>query len=297
MKKVAVLLSTYNGDDYIKKQIESIYRQNYSDFQLYVRDDGSSETFVNQLKLLQKEYPFVLMLGTNIGFVASFMTLLEKVEDAELYAFADQDDIWFEDKLKRAVDWFDKQENDKTPRLYHSAYNVIDNQNHVIEKFYFKNEGYDFRRSITENHYSGFSMVVNARLREYMLKGEWNKIGYHDWWAAMIVQAFGEAYSDEEVMALHRAHGDNITTFNILTRIQWFKKTLSEESEIRTRAIEFKRCFENELTSQNKAILSMFSVRGYHLKKALKKCFYPKRWRPIFSSEIIMRFLMLIGRV
>ena len=140
-------------------------------------------------------------------------------------------------------------------------------------------------------------MVINESLREYMLKGDWNKIGYHDWWAAMIVQAFGKSWSDERVTALHRAHGDNVTTFNMKTRLQWLRKTLVEESELHKRAVEFKRCFEKELKDKDKEMIALFSKERYNIWYALKKFFYPKRWRPVLSSEIVMRMLMLVGKV
>ena len=302
MNKVAILLSAYNGDDYIEEQIKSIYSQTYKDFILYVRDDGSAVAFQNQLKTLQKQYGFELILGENIGFVKSFMELLSNVADAELYAFSDQDDIWLEEKLQTAVAWFEQQKKERAneeqiPMLYHSAYDVVQSDEKVIDNFYFSDKGYDFRRSITENHYSGFSMVINRTLRDYMLRGNSDKIGYHDWWAAMIVQAFGIAHSDDKVLALHRAHGENVTTFNWKTRVEWLKKTLTEESEIRKRVMEFNCCFKEELSIEYKKVLQMFCVENYHLGYALRKSFYPKRWRPIISSEIIMRLLMLLGRV
>lgn len=302
MNKVAILLSAYNGDDYIEEQIKSIYSQTYKDFILYVRDDGSAVAFQNQLKTLQKQYGFELILGENIGFVKSFMELLSNVADAELYAFSDQDDIWLEEKLQTAVAWFEQQKKERAneeqiPMLYHSAYDVVQSDEKVIDNFYFPDRGYDFRRSITENHYSGFSMVINRTLRDYMLRGNSDKIGYHDWWAAMIVQAFGIAHSDDKVLALHRAHGENVTTFNWKTRVEWLKKTLTEESEIRIRCKEFRRCFYSRLSLEHQKALDLFSEEGYDLFYAFRKCFFCRRWRPIWSSEIIVRFLMLIGKI
>lgn len=302
MAKVAVLLSSYNGEQYIKEQINSIYKQTYKDFSLYVRDDGSSDACKELLRKLKSKYGFELFEGENLGFVGSFMWLLRNVKDADYYAFADQDDIWKEGKLKKAVDWFVKSEQEgfiraDRPALFHSAYDVIKDDGKVFDRFFFSEDEYDFRRSITENHYSGFSMVINKPLRNLMIRGEDDRIGYHDWWAAMIVHAFGTAHSDCKVMALHRAHGDNVTTFNLFTRFGWLKKTLSEESDIHKRAVEFNRCFGQKLRSTDKEYLDMFCGDRYNIINALKKCFFPARWRPVISSELVVRFLMLIGRI
>lgn len=298
MKKIAILLSTYNGDLYIEEQIESIYNQSYTNFELYVRDDGSNKDFVTLLKKLQKKYQFSLIEGENIGFVRSFMMLLEMVNDADLYAFADQDDVWLRDKLRVAENWFAQNGKNDIPQLFHSAYSIFVNElDNVVGNFGVLNSRYDFRRSITENHFSGFAMVINPCLREYMLKGDCNKIGYHDWWAAMITQAFGESYSDSRIMAMHRAHGDNVTTINIKTRIKWFWSSLKQETDIHKRVEEFSKCFAKKISKNDLKTLNLFCYKKYNLIKSLKKCFYFKRWRPIISSEISIRILMLMGRL
>ena len=156
MSKVAILLSSYNGEQYIKEQIESIYNQTYKDFHFYIRDDGSDAKCVELLR--------------------------------------DQDDIWKENKLEKAMEWIDGKS--ERPALFHSAYDVIDDNGKVVDNFFFPDKKYDFRRTITENHYSGFSMVINKPLRNLMIRGEDDRIGYHDWWAAMIVHAFGTAHPD-----------------------------------------------------------------------------------------------------
>lgn len=302
MAKVAILLSAYNGGRYIEEQLESIYHQTYKDFQLYIRDDGSEKEFVELLEKMKKKYGFVLYEGNNLGFVGSFMWLLRNVKDAEYYTFADQDDIWKEKKLEKAVEWFEEGLaggviKEKRPVLFHSAYAVMDSNGTVIDHFWFPDEGYDFRRSVTENHYSGFSMMINRSLRRFMIAGNDSEIGYHDWWAAMIVQAFGTAHSSDEVLAVHRAHGDNITTFNIFTRFRWLHATWREESEIHKRALEFHKCFGRRLKKKDRILLELFCDERYNLDHALKKSFYPARWRPVLSSEIVVRLLMLFGRI
>jgi hypothetical protein len=181
--------------------------------------------------------------------------------------------------------------------LYHGAYDVVSENGEIKERFYFPNEGYGFRRSITENHYSGFAMVVNRTMRDYMLRGDAKQIGYHDWWAAMIAHAFGVGYSDARVCARHRAHDTNVTRITWKSRFQWLWSSLTEESELHRRAVEFELCFGEELAKADADVLRHFTNRRYHLTDALWKCCYPKRWRPIWSSELVLRGLMLLGKV
>ena len=299
MKKVAILMSTYNGNSYIQQQIDSIYAQDYTNFCLYVRDDGSDPAFVKQLESYQKKYGFVLYKGENIGFLESFFWLLDKVADADYYAFSDQDDIWHTQKLSRAVAWLDEQEKKEKqiPLLYHCAYEVRDEHNTLVEQFYFPEETYDFRRSLTENHYSGFAMVVNQKMREYMMKAEVKQLDYHDWWAANIAKGIGISYFDTYVGAIHRAHQKNVTKITFSKKIEWLLASIKQESAIHKRAKECERVFYHELSLEEQRILKMFTRTHYYLPDALKKCCYPKRWRPILSSEIVMRILMLLGKV
>ena len=80
MNKIAVLLSSYNGYEYIEEQIDSICKQKNVDFTLYIRDDGSEKEFVELLCGLQKKYDFKLLKEKNIGFLKSFMELLAACE-------------------------------------------------------------------------------------------------------------------------------------------------------------------------------------------------------------------------
>ena len=297
MAKTAILLSAYNGGKYIEDQIKSIYQQTDQDFTLIIRDDGSVGEEVKKLEDLQSKYGFELIQGKNLGFLKSFFELLRQAEGYQYYSFADQDDIWLPGKLEAGVKYLESCEDEKKPRFYHCAYDLVDDQMKKVGKFYFSEEGYDFRRTITENHYSGFAMVINQALRKKMLQGDPEKIGYHDWWAGMIVHAMGEVYYDSKVYAYHRSHGDNVTTFNMKTRWKWLRKTLREESEIHKRAVEFKRCFYQELRGKDKNYINLFSGETYSFKNAMKKVCSPKRWRPVLSSELVMRFLMLIGKI
>ncbi len=296
MGKVAVLLSSYNGAAYIEKQIESIMNQDYEEFQLYIRDDGSETMFVNRLTDLQKKYGFELFIGENVGFLNSFYWLLEHVDDADYYAFSDQDDIWFSDKLSKGIEWL-KCQDSRVPLLYHGAYEIQNTQGTKKGLFQYPDEGYDFRRSITENHYSGFAMIVNKTMRNYMLRADLQNLVYHDWWAANIALSMGKAHFSQEICAIHRDHGDNVTKITWKKRFLWFWESLQQESEIKKRMQEFDRLFGDQISLENKKILMWFAFSKYHFKYAISKAFYYKRWRPDMMSEISIRILMLLGRV
>lgn len=102
-KSVQVVMSTYNGEKYLKEQIDSILSQEGVDVRLYIRDDGSSDRTTDILASYQEHKNVKIEKGNNLGFAKSFLTALDECDEADYYAFSDQDDVWEKDKLSTAI--------------------------------------------------------------------------------------------------------------------------------------------------------------------------------------------------
>lgn len=103
-KSVQVVMSTYNGEKYLKEQIDSILSQEGVDVRLYIRDDGSSDRTTDILASYQEHKNVKIEKGNNLGFAKSFLTALDECDEADYYAFSDQDDVWEKDKLSTAIE-------------------------------------------------------------------------------------------------------------------------------------------------------------------------------------------------
>ena len=116
-KCVEILMATYNGAQYVGRQIDSIINQKGVDVHITIRDDGSKDNTPEVLHSYEKLYPsqIKVILGENIGHRRCFLTLLSLATKADYYAFSDQDDIWEEEKLH-------KQEAILKPLKEHSAH-------------------------------------------------------------------------------------------------------------------------------------------------------------------------------
>ena len=125
---VAVLMSTYNGENYISEQIESILSQKDVNIKLYIRDDGSEDKTLSILKQYSVLDNVKLVVdGENIGPGNSFMRLLYTyagLEGVEFFAFSDQDDIWFSNKIAIAIETLGDSGQAK---LYCSNQNIFKN--------------------------------------------------------------------------------------------------------------------------------------------------------------------------
>ena len=106
---IAILLSTYNGDEFLVELLDSLHAQTLENWTLYWRDDGSSDGTQEILSRLPNGMKCVVDGGDskNIGYIKSFMRLLQAAgDDCRYFAFCDQDDVWLREKLERACEGF-----------------------------------------------------------------------------------------------------------------------------------------------------------------------------------------------
>ena len=104
MEKVDVLLATYNGEQYLQEQIESILNQTYTDFRLLISDDGSKDKTIDIVEEYAKKDDRIIIFkqNENMGVVKNFEFLMKQVQ-SKYFMFSDQDDIWKKDKIEKSV--------------------------------------------------------------------------------------------------------------------------------------------------------------------------------------------------
>ena len=116
-QSIAVVMSSYNGADYIVEQLDSILAQNISNLSVIVRDDGSNDGTVQILQQYAQRGDIRLICGENEGYVRSFFDVLAAAGDFDYYCFADQDDIWPSDKVSSAISLI-QESSTRGPVLY-----------------------------------------------------------------------------------------------------------------------------------------------------------------------------------
>lgn len=214
MKSVAVLMSTYNGEQYLKEQMLSILNQENVDLSLFVRDDDSSDSTRDILERFCKETKKItVFFENNIGPALSFMETVKKVPDHfDYYAFADQDDIWKPDKLTNAVVKMLKSQSNYT--LYASNQTIVDENGHIEgERFSFI-PPLDVLNIVDKNYLSGCTMVITQELFR-LLKNvfparELLCSRMHDTWVAAVAATVGNIIYDEESYIYYRQHNNNV---------------------------------------------------------------------------------------
>lgn len=212
--QIAVLLSTYNGFPYISDQVDSVLNQILEDgisLHLFIRDDGSHDGTLDYLKNLQNDERVTVSFGENIGVAASFFSLLNDTPEFYDYlALCDQDDVWLQDKLMRAIGELNRSNvGENEPLLYCSEYYFCDSDLGVVSKSKLNKSGVSFQKMLYENPCSGNTMVLNKKLHQILNQIGYEVCGWHDWWIALVASAFGNIVYDDYPSLYYRRTGDN----------------------------------------------------------------------------------------
>lgn len=206
--KVAVLVSYYNGHQYIEEQIESLLNQKGVMVDIYIRNDGSTcNLSIDKLTYLKNKYnDLVVFDEDNIGVVKSFYRLLSVVDGYDYYAFCDQDDFWLDFKLNRASSKIKNNE----PTLYCSSYDLVDKKLDKINCN--KNVVYnDFLSALFKNYCTGCTCVINSKLRNIIINQYFfDSVPMHDWWFILVAHIEGYVIYDELPTILYRQHESNV---------------------------------------------------------------------------------------
>ena len=209
--KIAIMMSTYNGEDFLAEQLDTISRQTLSDkIHLYIRDDSSSDNTLNIIEEYKKSINITVYNGKNIGPANSFWTLFQsETVEADYYAFADQDDLWDYNKIERAINTL-KDYNGK-PALYCSNCRIIDSNNNLIEKKMNKEEPkFTIISEIVCGSTQGCAMVFNDTLRNYILTKQVKNFPMHDYVVMMYAIAVGKVIYDNVPSFSYRVHENNV---------------------------------------------------------------------------------------
>ena len=299
--KVAIIMSTYNGEKYLGQQLESILQQTYRNIDIFVRDDGSTDgTLAILYKYANKNKNIYIEQGGNLGFAPSFLKALSGVKGYDYYAFCDQDDVWLDFKIQRAVEKLEKYPNDQ-PLLYGSSYDYYDMGLNFCEHAKHPKRIGSFIGSLSEGLTIGTCMVINSATRELILRADPDKIYAHDCFTNMACSALGKIIYDSKPTIKYRRTGNNASPqgysfFKLqVYRVKNFLIGLDIQ-RINQQNQHFIEVFYDELSPEDQKIADLF--RGKNTaSKQIRKVFYPERWRSSLFDEASLRFLFLIGKM
>jgi len=264
--KVAILLCTYRGQQYLAEQLDSFAAQTHADWQAWASDDGSKDGTQEILAKYQGNWPagrLTVLQGPGRGLVTNFMSLACKGEiEADYFAYSDQDDVWEADKLERAVQWLSGI-SAGTPALYCARTRLVDTQDREIGLSPLFSKPPGFANALIQSIAGGNTMVFNRAARALLQDaGAQLPVVVHDWWTYMLVTGCGgQVFYDATPSLRYRQHDGNVIGMNDswLARIkrlgmQW-QGRFRQWNDIHIDAL---RNLEHRLTPENRAILKRF---------------------------------------
>lgn len=283
-QKVAILLCTHQGQRFLAQQLASFEYQTHTEWELWASDDRSEDGTVEILQAFKKKFPntkVTIVEGPTDGFVSNFLSLAcNRNIDSDYFAFADQDDIWKPDKLKRTLQWMQSIPASESA-LYCSRTELIDcSGRHIGYSPLFKKSP-SFRNALTQNIGGGNTMVFNSAARSLlMIAGEQVNVASHDWWTYQVVSgAGGHVYYDQHPSLLYRQHDQNIIGMNTswVARLKRIRMLLKGRFQVwNEQNISALLKLKNILTTENQITLESFIQcrKSHPLKKIylLRKC-------------------------
>lgn len=281
---VAILLTTYNGERFLEEQLNSIAQQTHRRWTLYISDDGSTDSTVAIITRFQQRlgsHRVHLLQGPRIGFAQNFLSLVRNPNiSAEFFAFCDQDDIWFSDKLERSLARL-ADRGAKSPTVYCSRTRLIDEAGNVIGCSPRFVRAPSFNNALVQSLAGANTMVLNEGARALLARvPSTAPVVSHDWLCYLLVSGCGgRVLYDAEPTLDYRQHDGNLIGSNNsmrdrLTRIRMmFSGTFREWT--RKNLLALRSC-EELLDERSRVALARFEAarnanllrRLYLLKKA-----------------------------
>lgn len=197
-KRISIVMCTYNGEKFLREQLDSIVAQTYPIFELLIQDDGSTDSTAEIIGEYTARYPYIdwKVNPRNLGFNANFRTAIQRAR-GELIAISDQDDVWHANKLEEMV----KRIGDHSMCYSFSVPSDNEDITDRIRKF---NDNNTLERLLFANAISGHNMLVRKSLIDHLT--DWDDTILYDWWLAANAHLHDGVCRCEQVLTFHRLH-------------------------------------------------------------------------------------------
>lgn len=306
MKKILVFMGTYNGQQYVSEQIQSILDQQGVKASIAIRDDCSKDNTPEILQKFKKNYPerIQLFLGDKNLFPFNYdeLTRTADIEGFDYYAFSDHDDVWMKDKLAVAVAELEKFEQNK-PVLYCSNLAVTDaDLNYRFDAYPKGKIAAKPETCFVDYNASANTFVFNKAALDIYRNGSKKDFYYGDVWLQLVVFFVGTVIYDDEPHIWFRRTGNNVSGerdkgiklwLSRLGRIKKEKKdNLHMHSDMAANLLE---CYGAVIDEDKRVILETIAEYSQSFSKKMRLLFSPKIKSLSFSRNITFKGRILLN--
>lgn len=301
-ESVAIMMCTYNGAEYIKEQMESLFAQTHGNWQLWVSDDGSTDGTIELIRDFENRGKLIHILpGPQKGFAANFLNLTRTDISADYYAWSDQDDVWLPDKLSRGIRLLSS--HGKVPAVYCGRTQLVDELGGNIGLSSKWPTTPSFKNALCQNIVAGNTVIFNRAAKDILSGGELPDVPAHDWWAYLVISGLGgKVLFDPEPTLLYRQHGGNNSLGERRTARHYLKRLRrlffgNSQLWVNENLLAL-RSLRDSLTLENRQAYDYFSMAAQSSDR-VRRIWYLARSgarRQFFSHDVAMYTAALLGR-
>ena len=272
--QVEILMTTYNGELFLKEQFESILAQTYRNWHLTVSDDGSTDGTNAMIDAYERVYPDKIRrvrYPERFGSPKAHFLRLCRDCDAPLMAFCDQDDVWFPDKLEKMLTKALRFEQsipllvftDQIPT--DAALQPLGASAMKMAKQYTAH--IEWQAVIFRNTVTGGACLFNRALTRLACRNEDTAgIIMHDWWLAAVAARFGNIIYIDAPTGFYRQHAQNYIGAKDVGKLSYIWSRLTELADVKTSIIlrkeqarQMSDAYAERLSVSDKAFLQSFA--------------------------------------
>jgi glycosyltransferase involved in cell wall biosynthesis len=302
--RVAILMCTKDGAAFIDYQLKSIADQSHKNWILIASDDGSIDDTVAKIQQFAEAHPqkTTIRRGPGKGVCANFLSLANDATiDADYFAFSDQDDVWHQDKLQRALAWLTTVPADM-PGMYCGRTELMSFDERPLGLSPLFSRPPAFQNALVQSLGGGNTIMFNRATKKILEEVAVIDVVLHDWWVYQLVSAAGGMIRyDARPMVKYRQHSDNLIGSNLgwRARLVRFGRMLKGRfhtwNSINIAAL--RRLPAHLLQPRNREVLALFAkARCASLPKRLyylwKSGVYRQSWSgnlTLFAATILKR--------
>lgn len=305
--KIHVLLSTYNGEKYLIEQLDSIFKQTYQNFVLFIRDDGSSDSTRELIDSYIVAHPGynerIVMLSNpsavNMGYMGSFWNLMQQCGGADYYAFCDQDDVWLPNKLQNSIDYLN-EEDDSQPLLYFSGFYYCNDDLTSKTPAHAMSLPITLQNVLFYTPAFGFSIVINECLRKMAIQITDYENLPHDGWTQKLAAALGKIIYDPSCTAYYRRHNTAVTAGNrnkTALLLNWISNDILGNAMKETHYVlmRFYQEYGSIMSEENAALLRLFAIEKASFSVWWKRLTYRGHLRPTLGGRLALKICFLLN--
>jgi glycosyltransferase involved in cell wall biosynthesis len=224
---ISIAMTTYNGEKYIREQINSILGQSYKDFELIICDDCSNDSTWNILEEYEQKDKRIhcYLNSTNIGFKKNFEKAIT-LTNGKYIALADQDDIWLSNHLEVLLNHIGNYllVCTKSKNINAFGINIRMKTKKKILDLNADRNNLLYRLLLFDNYVQGCTIMFDRSLIDDFIPIP-EEVKYHDYWLGIITAMYKKIYFINKITVLYRRHNLNVTS-EYHSRKEFFEKKI-----------------------------------------------------------------------